>query len=232
MRNIMTFNGINNKTMGVYVTQRPPMITPEERGEAVTVPGRDGTLWISEHALEEITITVEIWVSPDADISAVRKWLSGSGELSFGKSPEWCYRARIKAGVTYAPLNFEAGYNAAIPFICQPYRYKLPAETQTITRSPAVLTNPCNAAARPIITVYGTGNITLAIGGADGYAVSLTGISGSITIDSQMLEAYQGTTLLNNKMEGEFPMLMVGDNGIAWTGNVSKIEVRPNWRWV
>ena len=60
--------------------------------------------------------------------------------------------------------------------------------------------------------------------------VELENISGSIVIDSVLQKAYQGTTLMNDHMNGEFPVLKPGANAISWTGTVTKVVVRPNWR--
>ncbi|MBQ9263272.1 MAG: hypothetical protein IJ189_03570 [Clostridia bacterium] len=61
--------------------------------------------------------------------------------------------------------------------------------------------------------------------------VELEGVSGSIVLDSVLQEAYQGTTLMNDRMNGEFPELKPGANAISWTGAVTKVVVRPNWRF-
>ena len=52
----------------------------------------------------------------------------------------------------------------------------------------------------------------------------------TIVIDSVLQEAYQGTTLMNDHMNGEFPVLKPGANAISWTGAVTKIVIQPNWR--
>ena len=56
--------------------------------------------------------------------------------------------------------------------------------------------------------------------------------SGNIVIDSVLQKAYQGTTLMNDHMNGEFPVLKPGANAISWTGTVTKVVVRPNWRYL
>ena len=33
-------------------------------------------------------------------------------------------------------------------------------------------------------------------------------------------------------MNGEFPVLKPGANAISWTGTVTKVVVRPNWRFL
>ena len=54
-----------------------------------------------------------------------------------------------------------------------------------------------------------------------------------ITIDSRMGCAYRGKTeLMNNKMNGEFPIFNIGENEITWTGDVKRIEILPFWRWL
>ena len=51
----------------------------------------------------------------------------------------------------------------------------------------------------------------------------------SIVIDSVLQEAYQGTVLMNDHMNGEFPVLKPGANAISWTGAVTKVVIQPNW---
>ena len=81
----------------------------------------------------------------------------------------------------------------------------------------------------PILTVYGSGDITLMVGTT---IVELEGISGNIVIDSALQEAYKGTTLMNDHMNGEFPVLKPGMNAISWTGTVTKVVIKPNWRFL
>lgn len=67
--------------------------------------------------------------------------------------------------------------------------------------------------------------------------VELNGVDGSITIDSVLKEAYKedalGTsTLQNEKMTGEFPILRPGANAVSWTGSVTLLQITPNWRYL
>ena len=62
--------------------------------------------------------------------------------------------------------------------------------------------------------------------------VELTDISGNIVIDSALQEAYKGTTLMNDHMSGDFPVLKPGQNAVSWSGNVTRVIVRPNWRYL
>ena len=62
--------------------------------------------------------------------------------------------------------------------------------------------------------------------------VELTDISGIIVIDSALQEAYKGTTLMNDHMSGDFPVLKPGQNAISWSGTVTRIIISPRWRYL
>mgnify|MGYP003222896006 CR=1 FL=1 len=76
---------------------------------------------------------------------------------------------------------------------------------------------------------FGSGSITLMVGMT---IVELEGITGSITLDSRLQEAYSGVTSLNSAMSGDFPKLLPGNNAVSWTGNVTKVDIQPNWRYL
>ena len=98
-----------------------------------------------------------------------------------------------------------------------------------MVESGAFVTNPGTVASEPVVTVYGSGTITLMIGMT---LVELENIDGSITLDTPLQEAYKGLDSLNSAMNGDFPLLQAGTNAVSWTGNVSRVEIRPNWRFL
>ena len=115
----------------------------------------------------------------------------------------------------------------AVNFRCYPFWYQENVADITITASGSTITNPGSVYSEPIITVTGSGDITLMVGTT---IVELTDVSGSIVIDSVLQEAYKGAALMNDHMSGDFPVLKPGLNGISWTGTVTSVIVRPNWR--
>ena len=98
-----------------------------------------------------------------------------------------------------------------------------------VAASGTVITNPGSVYSEPILTVTGSGNIMPMVGMT---IVEPENISGNIVIDSVLQEAYQGTTLMNDHMNGEFPVLKPGANAISWTGMMTKVADRPNWRYL
>ena len=89
------------------------------------------------------------------------------------------------------------------------------------------ITNPGAVDSEPLIRVYGNGDITLMVGTQ---IVELEGIDGQIFLDSEIQEAYKGTTSMNVAMSGEFPKLLPGMNAVSRTGNVTSIVITPRWR--
>ena len=89
--------------------------------------------------------------------------------------------------------------------------------------------NPGSVYSEPLMTVYGSGDITLMVGMT---VIELTGVSGSIVLDSVLKEAYKDTTLMNERMTGDFPVLNPGMNAISWSGTVTRVVIQPNWRYL
>ena len=98
-----------------------------------------------------------------------------------------------------------------------------------VSTSGTMITNPGNVYSEPILTVTGSGNITLMVGMT---IVELENISNGIVIDSVLKEAYLANTLMNEHMNGEFPVLKPGANAISWTGAVTRVDIKPNWRFL
>ena len=90
----------------------------------------------------------------------------------------------------------------AINFRCKPFWYLSDVEPITLTTSGTFITNPGSMASEPLITVYGSGEITLMVG----MTITELEIADKITLDTPLMEAYVGTTSMNNCMNGDFPL--------------------------
>ena len=90
-------------------------------------------------------------------------------------------------------------------------------------------TNPGSVYSEPLITLTGSGDITLMVGTT---IVELTGITSGIVLDCALKEAYLGNALMNDHMSGDFPVLKPGLNGISRSGNVTSVVISPRWRFL
>lgn len=95
--------------------------------------------------------------------------------------------------------------------------------------------NAGNTTSRPIITIYGQGNIGMYINDVQVLDIAL-GDEQYITIDSVAMEAYKDTTenLKNRLVTGDYNKLALnaGANKIYFTGNVTKYEISKYSRWL
>lgn len=94
------------------------------------------------------------------------------------------------------------------------------------------LTNRGNVVSRPTVTVYGSGNVELAINAVTVLSFSIE--VGSITIDAEEMNAYHGDTLMNRRVTGDYAdlRLNVGENVMSWRGDVTAIRVEDFSRWL
>ena len=95
------------------------------------------------------------------------------------------------------------------------------------------VTNKGNTDAKPIMTITGSGNIGVFLNGNQVFSIAL-GDTGSITIDAEQMEAYQGGILRNRLVTGDYSnfVLHAGENILSVMGDVSQVEISNYSRWI
>ena len=232
MKDCFVWNGRRSTEFGVYVTQQPPITVPAERQTFTNVPGRPGSLTMVEgtDVYDDLILTATCILSDPARIPAVAGWLKGSGKVAFPNRESGFYYARIVNQIPFEKiLRGNPHCSFAVNFRCKPFRYADPGTPFVLTASSAVLENPGTVYSEPIITVRGNGEVTLMVGTG---IVELADFGGSITLDSELQEAYSGTASMNDAMSGDFPILLPGPNAVSWSGDVTSVEIQPNWRYL
>lgn len=98
--------------------------------------------------------------------------------------------------------------------------------------SSITLTNRGNVISRPTVTVYGSGNVELAINAITVLSFSID--DEYITVDAEEMNAYHGNTLMNRRVTGDYSdlALKAGENVISWRGDVTGIRVEDFSRWL
>ena len=181
-----------------------------------------------DYIYDDMILTVNCWIESLSSLDAVAKWLRGSGTVRFANRPAGVYYARVCNQIPFEKiLRGNPQRSFTVTFRCKPFLYLDNSPDTTITASGSTITNPGAVDSEPLIKVYGSGDITLMVGTQ---IVELEDISSQIFLDSEIQEAYKGTTSQNNHMSGEFPKLLPGMNAISWTGNVTSIVISPRWR--
>ncbi len=232
MQDYFIWNGVDCRQYGIHVSEQPPITIPAERNTQTNVPGRPGSLTQVEgdDVYDDLILTATCFISDPAQIPAIAAWMKGKGKVTFANRTGGYYEARIVNQIPFEKvLRGNPHCSFVVNFRCFPFWYQENVADITVTASGTMITNPGSVYAEPMITVYGSGDITLMVGTT---IVELENISGSIVVDCVLKEAYQGSNLMNDHMTGDFPVLHPGANGVSWTGDVTRVVIRPNWRFL
>ena len=232
MNDWFSWNGVKCTEYGLHVLEQPPITIPAERATFTNIPGRPGSLTTLEgdDVYDDLILTAQCMISDPSNIRTIASYLKGSGKVAFANRSGGFYFARIVNQISFEKiLRGNPHRSFAVNFRCQPFWYPENVPEETLTVSTSLLNNPGSVYSEPTITVYGSGEITLMVGTQ---IVELTDIEDSITLNTPLMEAYKGDLSMNSCMSGEFPVLNPGANAISWSGNVTKVEVQPNWRFL
>ena len=207
---------------GLTITKLPPRIKPEQRGEIIEVPGRNGTLFESEDAYKSKMIEIECTFIPPSSMSQEQIdvllmklpiWLDGFDKLILSDYPSYYYDASIINSIPIERL-FKRYRKFIIEYEVQPFSKSI--EEYTITKT--TLTEEqidINSfyPTSPILEIIGTGNITVNI---NNQAIHIKDLDGKIVIDCEFMNATisDGMINANNKVNGLPLVIDPGSNTI------------------
>lgn len=224
-------NNQNTKNLGFALVGRPSIASAEKKYEITEVEGRDGSL-TRFLGYDDLKFSLNFNILFQSDIKQKLREIKGvlaqASTLSFDDSPNFYYKIK-QAQISETESVIKASGVFSVDFVAEPFEYQKTSSTAYTTK-PISLTNQTTAEALPLIKITGTGTVVLSVNGT---GITLTGLTSSITLDSELQEAYTGlTTNMNSSMNGNFPVLKIGSNSITWTGTVTKVEIDPKWRWL
>ena len=212
------YNNIDSRNKGVVLKKLPPITKPRKKIELIEVPGRNGTLHIDEECYEPIRISLECELKKNIDPRSIIEWLQEFGTITFSDEPDKYYDATI---INSIPLSrvFRIYRSFIIQLELQPIAQSIQEYTYNCNNTNSNTLNiSCSAEMYPYIKLTGSGNVQLNI---NGKICNVNIDDGYIEIDSNLQNAFKGTTPKNDKMNGEFPVLVPGNNTIQITGSAT-----------
>lgn len=231
----ITFNGTNGDTLKCIVEKYPARILPRRLYSSEKIPGRNGNLtqfqgYANVHLLYDVYLSAES-TGLQSTAEAVVDWLYGP--QTYARLEDSYSSGVYRMAQLYGPDELENYLNqfgrATLDFEAKPQRWLKTGETSTTYTADATITNPTNYESQPLLVVTGSGNIVFQIGG---YEVDIAGLSGSITLDCEVPDAYDNNTNLNNivTLPDGWPKLAAGANTLAFvSGTITSIAVTPRW---
>lgn len=231
MMHYLIFDGKPSADYSLYIMGPPTYDSPARDMEAISIPGRNGTLLVDNGRFENIEVSYTAVLKKQfyENVIEINKWLggvTGYARLEDSYNLDFYRMGRLSGGISWDTYLLVKQGKASLTFDCKPQKFYKNGEFSIAVSSGAVLINPSVFAALPLIRVYGTGGI-LYVGN---YQVKISSINEYVDIDCDLQDCYKETMNCNkNVYIPEFPKLGAGRTGIAFEGNISKVEVTPRW---
>lgn len=226
------WNGVKSTTKGIKLQEMPQIIRPEERIEHVTIPGRAGEVTLTEgdDIYNSYIQTIHMAIDSAANVAAAEKWLRGSGYLTLCSEPSRKQLARVINSVEFRKHSKNSSWwEADVQFYCEPLKEDTTSVPVDVTSSGATVNNPGDVVSRPLITVIGSGTVTITIGGK---TIAITDLTSGWKVDSDLQWILDGTTPKQGVYTGSFPVFNPGNNTVAFTGNITKLTIDGRWRYL
>ncbi len=234
MSNYIIWKGQDSRNLkGLLISELPHIVRPAMRVQTVEIEGRDGDVSddIGYAAYDKL---VKIGLYDNYDVDRISLFFSGAGKVTFSNEPDKYYESEITEQIDFERLvNFRT---AVVKFHTQPFKYLVdeqPVEADITDEIKEIkVINAGLEESKPIMTLTGKDTVEISVNGNAQFQINID--DGYVTVDSRLEECYKDNTynLKNHNMGGEFPVLQPGENTITWTGNLTKIKVEPESRWL
>lgn len=244
MGNYFVFNGLRSTDFNLFVEHHPAQTKPARKVEAVSIPGRNGSLLIDKGGYENVSVSYACYFRGGPEqASQIAAWLYSPGAAYVRLEDTYhpcCYRMATFSGPLDITNIMSRFGRVTITFDCLPELW-LSEGQQPVSfyPDPSVRTystqirNPTPFAAKPLIRLYGDGACTLNIGTG---SMLIDRLDEYIDIDCDLGEVYKGSTSCNMDVtvysEG-FLTLSPGLNEIVIAGvgsqTVTKMTIWPRW---
>lgn len=193
--NHLTYDGVDSSSFGVFISGDGVFDAPARRGEMISIPGRNGSLFMDEGVFENITVEYPAFIGTGYEatfrnkLGDLRSWLSSRGNykrLTDTYHPDEFRLGVYREGLEVDPQHITRAGKFTMKFDCKPQRFLVIGENPIVFTSNGTIVNPTLFPSSPMIKV--TGNGTVAIGK---YIFYVTGNSNTtILIDTEIMEAY------------------------------------------
>lgn len=241
--NSFIFGGINSLSMGIIIERHDNAFgAPTPIIETIYVPGRGNLITnnkvdpVDNEEFTDFDLQYACYLMPEhrQDVGIIAKnihsWLFG--DIRYNRLEDTYDRDYFRLAYCNSALSVEEIAKGLlgklnITFNSKAFKFAKDGErTITLTNATAIH-NTESFTSTPYMKIYGSGSITIYI---NDRAHSFTNVQQYIEVDSELMSAFKGAELQNNRMiSSRFPKLTPGRNYISWAGNVSKIELIPRW---
>jgi phage-related protein len=236
---VFVYGDTVSSDMGLVVSNETAQTSPEADISFQKIPGRDGSLIVDNKRLNNFIYPIHTYLRQEVGldiheaVSHISQWLKGDvryRELYLSWDPNYIYKAVYNEQFSITDILPRFG-KIALNFKCHPIKYLISGQNAMALTSGQTLLNPEKRAAKPLISIMGTGDITIKKNGVNW--LILSDIDGSITVDSESKSVYKDGPNLFEKMNATlsplFPQLDPGTNAITWAEAGFAVSITPRW---
>lgn len=226
-----TLDGVSSDTLGLFCDYLQPMNMAEQKYSEYNT-GEDEPLVIPDEVYSNIPYQIRFYTFLDEDYNdtAIKAFCANKKILTLSRYPDYYFKIRRISLTAADSLGHGKRIDYVLALSIAPFRYVTDEyNPQVILASGDNIINEHSRYSKPEFEITGSGNITLTVNGSD-FTVKGLETNQTIIIDSIRHVTYSGNTLLTGKTNGKYPLLNVGSNTVTWTGNVSSIKYKGNWR--
>lgn len=229
------FNGGRSSDFFLVLEPGLKFNSPSRNIDFQHIPGQDGDIGTGDGTFSNGSKSFPFNLLPpkgktveglSTDIS---NWLKKDAlwhDLLFDGEPDYVYQAMYYEEYDVERVISQYG-KCVLKFAIKPYKF-LKSGLTAIT-APTSLTNPTQRDAKPIISIKGTGNITLNIGTE---TLTLKSVDGGVVIDclKQTATNLAGTAPAWDKVTSyPLPVIKPGKQTVLTTGTVTELKITPRY---
>jgi predicted phage tail component-like protein len=224
-----TFRGIHTSEFkGLVVKTINNPLCPAKRIQSVNIMGHDGE-YIFESGYGNRVLEFRCSLANGTIIERrqrareIASWLSSTGDLVLDYENDKTYKV-VKTISDISLVIEQAWDEFNIIFETEPFQYGGLKTLSFDNPSTVVVSNKGTYEAETIISITGTGNVTVS---SLDYSLTLTGMTGKLNLDSKRMIVYTDAKVSGiSKHSGNFIKLKPGNNTITVIGTVSNMTVQ------
>lgn len=218
------FDGVDSRDYGIYITDGSVFGAPERDVEMIEIPGRNGAFALDKGRFNniEVTYSVGLYFDNETDfataVNSLRNELcsrKGYCRLEDDVHPDEYRMAVYKSGLEINTNLRSSDFK--IVFDCKPQRFLKSGETAQAVTSGGTLVNPTAFESRPLLQVWGYGDIDI-----NGEAIN---IDNTITGEIELVAGDSTYRINNNVKTFSQDAIRTGD---TITLAISEIEAAVN----
>lgn len=222
------YNGITGASRSLLLYDYPEFSGAGKSYSTFSIIGGRGELVGTDDYISNLVISCTFSIKSEAfsqKIRQIKKWLSGTGELTLSDSADAYYQV-IKIDYDSIERDLKCFGKFTVKFTCTPYEFLRTGKTAIEPDANGIVRNPGDLS-RPIYLISGDGDCTLTVNGNSMKAV----VTDNLTIDTEKMLSYRTDgTMQNTAVTGDYEQLFLleGVNKVQLTKGFN-LKIIPKW---